>query len=154
YSRSDFLGGNLIWLGYTYKQVKDVLPAAARAAMEEGLKKLVLRLNRWGPKGSMTDMDLFAPVGLAYTASGLDDAEVRQIAETYSRRLFTEPRYFNPAGYFVDVGCFDTSYNGISLYFSIWAALATDWKFARDAVDRAHRLRAHLCLPDPDGVAF
>lgn len=153
-SRSDFLGGNLIWIGYTYKQVKDVLPADVRTAMEAGLKKLVLRLNQWGPKGSMTDMDLFAPVGLTYVASALIDPEVQQIAESYSRRLFTEQRYFHPAGYFVDVGCFDTSYNGISLYFSTWAALASNWKFARDAVDKAHRLRAHLCFPDPDGAAF
>lgn len=154
YDRSDFLGGNLIWLGYTFKAVKDVLPPAARGAMEEGLKRLVLRLDRWGPTGRMTDMDLFAPVGLWYLSQSLDDADVKRIAESYSRRLFIEERFFHPAGYFVDVGCFDTSYNGISLYFASWAALASDWKFAREAVDKAYRLRAHLSLPDPDGVAF
>lgn len=153
-ARSDFLGGNLIWLGYTFKQAGDVMPAAARAAMAAGLKKLVLRLERWGPTGRMTDMDLFAPVGLAYIASAIEDAEVRKIAESYSRRLFTEERFFHPAGYFVDVGCFDTSYNGISLYFAAWAALVSDWKFTHEAVEKAYRLRAHLCLPDPDGVCF
>lgn len=153
-ARSDFLGGNLIWIGYTYKNVKDVIPPAARTAMEAGLKKLVLRLDRWGPKGSMTDMDLFAPVGLSYIAAAINDPEIRQVAEAYSRRLFTDKRFFHPAGYFVDVGCFDTSYNGISIYFATWTSLATDWKFAKEAVDKAHRLRAHLCLPDPDGVAF
>ncbi len=53
----------------------------------------------------------------------------------------------------MDVGCFDTSYNGISLYFATWAALASDWGFAREAVDRAYRLRAHLSLPEPTGGA-
>ena len=28
--RADFLGGNLIWIGYTYKHTKDALPARAR----------------------------------------------------------------------------------------------------------------------------
>src|SRR5262249_486232 len=99
-------------------------------------------------------MDLFAPVGLAYVASAVDDADIRRITEAYARRLFTDPRYFNPAGYFVDVGCFDTSYNGISLYFANWAALAGRSTFGRAAVDKAYRLRAPLGLPGPDGVAF
>jgi hypothetical protein len=52
----------------------------------------------------------------------------------------------------VDNGCFDTSYNGISLYFGTWAALMSDWKFAHEAIDRAHRLRAHLSFPFLDGT--
>lgn len=151
--RSDFLGGNLIWLGYTYKHVKQALPAEARRAMETGLKRLVGRLDKWGPRGAMTDMDLFAAVGLRYVSEALGDAEVSKIAEAYVKRLFTEPRFFHPAGYFVDVGCFDTSYNGISLYFATWAALASDWKFAKEAVDKCFRLRALLCLPEPTGGA-
>ena len=59
--RSDYLGGNLIWLGYTYAAGRDALPPEAQAAFAAGLKKLVLTLDRWGPKGLMTDMDLFAP---------------------------------------------------------------------------------------------
>jgi len=150
-NRSDYLGGNLIWIGYTYRIAKDVLPAGVQAAFEAGLKKHVLRLDSWGPTGAMTDMDLFAPVGLWFIHGALDDPEVSRVAERYSRQLFTDPRYFNAAGYFVDNGCFDTSYNGISLYFANWAALATDWGFAREATDQAFRLRAHLCFPDPSG---
>lgn len=149
--RSDFLGGNLIWMGHTYQVVKDILPAAALAAYETGLKKHVMRLNTWGPKGLMTDMDLFAAVGLRYIFDATSDAEIKKVAEDYSRVLFTDPKYFHPAGYFVDNGCFDTSYNGISLYFATWAALMGDWPFIRTAVEKAHRLRAHLCFPDPDG---
>jgi hypothetical protein len=79
------------------------------------------------------------------------DTELKAIADRYARRLFTEPHYFHPAGYFVDNVCFDTSYNGISLYFGTWAALMSDWDFARQALDRAYRLRAHLSFPAPDG---
>jgi hypothetical protein len=152
-ARSDYLGGNLIWIGYTYRHVKDVVPAEARTAMETGLKKHLHRLEKWGPTGAMTDMDLFAPVGLWYVAAALDDAAVTRSAEAYAKRLFTEERFFHPAGYFVDVGCFDTSYNGISLYFATWAALASDWPFAREAVDKGYRLRNHLSLPEPKGGA-
>lgn len=152
--RSDFLGGNLIWIGYTFKTTKDVLPASVRTAFETGLKKHLARLTKWGPKGAMTDMDLFAPVGLWYCAEALADADVKRAADGYAKRMFTDPRSFHPAGYFVDVGCFDTSYNGISLYFSTWAALAGDWAFATEAVSKGYRLRNHLSLPEPDGRAF
>jgi hypothetical protein len=66
----------------------------------------------------MTDMDLFAPAGLAYPARLLNDPNVTRVAEAYSKQLFTDPKYFGPAGYWVDVGCFDASYNGISLNFA------------------------------------
>ncbi|MBI2440151.1 MAG: hypothetical protein HYV35_02150 [Lentisphaerae bacterium] len=151
-ARSDYLGGNLIWIGYTYSVVKDILPAEVLAAFEAGIKKQVLRLNKWGPTGAMTDMDLFAPVGLSYIAQASSDPEIKQVAQDYSRKLFSDERYFHPAGYFVDNGCFDTSYNGISLYFATWAALSSDWPFVREALNKAFRLRAHLCFPDPDGA--
>jgi hypothetical protein len=150
--RADYLGGNLIWIGYTACVVQDALPADVRAAFSAGLKKQVLRINGWGPKTSMTDMDLFASVGLQYCARALKDPEVTPIVEQYVHKLFTDSRYFNPAGYFVDQGCFDTSYNGISLYFSTWATLMNDWPFTHEAIDKAYRLRAHLSFPDPNGV--
>ena len=96
--RADFLGGNLIWLGYTYQHVKDALPPRCGTAMEAGLKRLVLRLHKWGPRGAMTDMDLFAAVGLRYVAQGLGDPEVTKIAEAYAERLFTDPRLLPPSG--------------------------------------------------------
>ncbi len=152
--RSDYLGGNLIWIADTFRRCQDALPPAARQAFAEGLGKLARRLAAWGPKGMMTDMDLFAPVGLWYAQQALGDPEIAALARSYSSPLFAEPSFFDSAGYFVDNGCFDTSYNGISLYFGCWAALASDWPFARDALDRAYRLRAHLCFPDPDGRGF
>ena len=150
-ARADYLGGNLIWLGYTLLAAGEALPPPTRAALVAGLRRHAERLQRWGPKGLMTDMDLFAPVGLWYLAQAVP--ELKPLATDYARPLFTDPHYYNRAGYFVDNGCFDTSYNGISLYFGSWAALATDWPFAREALVGALRLRAHLCFPDPAGGA-
>jgi len=150
---SDRLGGALIWIAYVYAKCKDVLPADARAAYETGLKKMVRRLDAWGPDSLMTDMDLFASVALAYVADAVDDPEITRIAETYSRFLYTHPRYFDPAGYWVDIQGYDASYTGISFYFGTWAALA-GWDFATDAVGKAYRLRSHMALPEPDGATF
>ncbi len=152
-ARADYLGGNLIWIGYTYLHCREALSAPARQAFEAGIRRLVeQRLVKWGPKGLMTDMDLFAPVGLRYLSEALGDPAFSAVCREYSRQLFTDEKYFHPAGYFVDNGCFDTSYNGISLYFGVWAALlAPDWDFAQAALRQALRLRAHLCFPAPDG---
>ncbi|MCX5659540.1 MAG: hypothetical protein NTW19_07425 [Planctomycetota bacterium] len=148
-NRSDFLGGTLIWLAYSYPAFREFLPLDAQKAYEDGLRKLVARIINWGPRASMTDMDLFAPVGMAYVAQALDDREIERVARHYAQTLFTDPRFFRKAGYFVDNGCYDTSYNGISLYFASWAARLVDWPFVHEAVDRAYRLRSALFLPEP-----
>jgi hypothetical protein len=140
--RSDYLGGNLIWCSYTLLHCGEVLPEPVRAALATGL-------CTWGPKGLMTDMDLFAPVGVWYLSQALPD--LKPAATDYARPLFSDPKYYNQAGYFVDNGCFDTSYNGISLYFGSWAAIVSDWPFARQAMLEALRLRSYLCFPEPDG---
>lgn len=151
-NRSDFMGGTLIWLAYPYMVFKKDLPAPVAAAYEEGLRRFINRINEWGPRGSMTDMDLFAPIGLYLAAQAVGDPKLMDIARDYSKPLFAEPRFFNPAGYFVDNGCFDTSYNGISLYFASYAARVTRWPNVIDAVERAFRLRGHLWLPEPNGT--
>lgn len=153
-SRSDYLGGTLIWLTEAYAAARDILPAEVRAAYEAGLRKFVDRLRKWGPTGSMTDMDLFAPVSLKYASDLLGDDETKKFAVEYSRRLFTEPRFFHPAGYFVDMGGFDATYNGISMYFTTWAAFIADWPFVHEALSKSYRLRSHLMLPEPDGRWF
>lgn len=151
-NRSDFLGGTLIWLGYDYGVCKDVIPAEARAAYETGLKKLVKRLDEWGPKRAMTDMDLFAMVGLHFCARATGDRDIKAISESYSRNMLKDRRLYHPAGYFVDCGVFDASYNGISLYFTSWAATTTRSPLMRDALASSYRLRSHLSLPEPDGT--
>ncbi len=152
--RADYLGGNLIWLSDTFRHAGDILPPESRQAYREGLKKLADRLMDWGPKGAMTDMDLFASVGLWYTQAALQEPAFTRRAEAYARSLFTDPAFFHPAGYFVDHESFDVSYNGISLYFATWAALASNWNFAQEALRKALALRAHLMFPDPDGKSF
>ncbi|MFQ5808747.1 MAG: hypothetical protein ACE5JM_03920 [Armatimonadota bacterium] len=154
-NRSDYLGGTLIWLAYNYRETRDALPEQVRAAYETGLKKLILRLHQWGPTGLMTDMDLFAAVSLRYATDVFpDDPEVQRIAQEYSRALFTDERFYHPAGYFVDNGCFDVSYNGISLFFCSWAATISDWPFVHEALRRGYRLRSHLTFPEPGGGQF
>ncbi len=150
--RADYLGGNLIWIGYTYLHARDVLTDPQRKAFEGGIRKLVEgHLFRWGPKGLMTDMDLFAPVGLWYLSQAMGDPAFTKGCKAFSRQLFEDERFFHPAGYFVDNGCFDVSYNGISIYFGAWVALASDWDFTREALRKTLRLRAHLCFVAPDG---
>lgn len=151
-AHSDCLGGTLIWLGYAYLKCGDVLPPDAREAYAAGLKKLVHRLNDWGPTALMTDMDLFASVSLTYISKALKDPEIDKITDAYIKKLYTTPRFFNPAGFWVDLQGFDASYNGISFYFANWAALASKRADVLDAVRRAYLLKSYLALPEPDGT--
>ena len=40
------------------------------------------------------------------------------ILEAYVKRFLTEGEFYHPAGYFPDQGCFDTGYNGLTMYFA------------------------------------
>ncbi len=148
-NRADLLGNWLIVLAQPYPGFKDVLPPEVQRAYEVGLRKMMQRVLDWGPQGEQPNMDLIAAVGLWYAGQALDSPKS---AENYARRLFTDPRFAHPAGYFVDNHGIDLGYQGMSNFFATWAALATDWPFAKEAVSKAYRLRAHLALPEPDGV--
>jgi len=150
-AHSDCLGGTLIWLAYVYAHCLDVAPDNVQQAYAAGLDKLVRRMKQWGPTRLMTDMDLFGAVALAYVEQKTIDPALKQLCRDYAKPLFSDPAYFHPAGYWVDIQGYDASYNGISFYFANWAALASKWDFARKAVDRAHCLKAHLALPEPGG---
>jgi len=152
YKRSDFLGGNLVWLAYTFKVVRDDLPKPVQDAYAAVLKKFVGRLEKWGPTGIHADMDTHAVVGLWYAGQAIGDAKIKQRAEAHARTILR--KHLKPAGY-VDHGTgFDPSYNGISFYFVTWAAMASDWDFVREGLARMCRLKAHLTLPEPDGENF
>src|SRR5690606_38043957 len=71
--------------------------------------------------------------------------------KAYTEVLYTDDRFYNPAGYFVDNRAFDVSYNGISLYFAAWTASLTDWPFVHRALKDGYRLRSYLSLPEPNG---
>jgi hypothetical protein len=155
YTRSDHLGGTLIWLAYAYPRVRDVIPAEACAAYEVGLKKMVLKIKKWGPTKLMTDMDLFSAVSLYYATKALPgDKGVAAFAKAYTQKLYTDPMFFDPTGYFVDCQGFDVTYNGISLYFSAWAAQLGDRPAIKDALGKAYRLRNYLSLPEPGKNVF
>jgi hypothetical protein len=151
HKRADWFGPHLSMYAYTYAGVRDALPKEARAAYETGLKKLIKRVNGWGPKGEETHFDLAATLGMGIAAKTLQDPEISKIAEDYTKRLLNDERFYHPAGYFVDAGCFDAGFNGLSLYFGTWLATATDWPFAKEAVAKAWRLKSYLYLPEPDG---
>ena len=150
-NRSDWLTAPLILLAHPYPAVRDVLPEPVRQAYEIGLRKMGRRVLDWGPKGEEPNLDLIAPVALWYASQALHDAKFTEETTAAARQLFTDQRFFHSAGYFVDRGGIDLGYAGQSNYFATWAALASGWPFAKEAVARCYRLRAHVCLPEPDG---
>ena len=150
--RSDWLGYQLSYLGSPYLGFKGTLPAEVRKTYVAGLRKLALRIIGYGPKEEEPNMDMSVPIGLWYVIQAVDDPAFTKVAQAQAKLLFTDPKYFHPAGYFVERGGCDLGFSGMTNYWTVWAALATDWPFARDAVHRAYRLRAHLALPEPDGT--
>ncbi|MBS3762016.1 MAG: hypothetical protein KGZ25_01810 [Planctomycetes bacterium] len=152
YRRSDFLGGSLVWLAYVYKIVKNDLPVDVQKAYEVGLKKFIRRLEKWGPTGIHADMDSKAVLSFWYTARAIKEPALMKRAEKYARNFLS--KHLHAAGYIDHGGGFDPSYNGISLYWLTWAALATDWDFVSEAVGKMWKLRAYLSLPDADGLHF
>ncbi len=153
--RSDYLGGTLIWLAYTYLKTKDVLPKEVQTAYEAGLRRMALKLKEWGPTGMMTDMDLFSSIGLAFTCEALpNDAELKAMSAEYVKRLYTDPHLFFPTGFFIDHGGYDVTYNGISLYMTTWVSLVGPWTWPRDALKAGYDMRRYLILPDPDGNRY
>ncbi len=151
-NRSDWNAYKLVTFSITYMGVKDLLPPEVQTAYKQGLLRLGRRILQWGIKGEEPNLDMTASIGLWYAAQALNNPDFAKEAEAYARRLMSDPRYFHPAGYWEERGGgLDTGFGGMANFFAIWTALATDWDFARETVERAYRLRAHLSLPDPDG---
>lgn len=149
--RADWYGPRLLTYAYTYAGVKDVVPEAPRKAFEAGLKRTIRRLiKEWGPKGEETYLDMTAVTGMAILSKAIADLELNKEMEAYAKKFLTDGEYYHAAGYFTDQGCFDPGFNGLTMYFATWAALASDWPFAKEAVAKSWKLRAHLMLPEPD----
>lgn len=149
--RVDRMGYQLIHSAAPYEGFKSLLSAEAQAGYEAGLKRLARRIMAWGPRGEEIRNDLMIPVGLWYCSHACHAPEFAKEVEAWARVLYTDPRYFHPAGYFVDRGGVDVGFQGTANFFAGWTALASSWPFAKDAVERAYRLRAHLILPEPGG---
>ena len=148
----DVNGYKLACFGSTYLGVKDLLPPNVQQAFEAGLLKLGKEMITWDIKGESPNRDMSAPLGFWYVVKATGDQEFAQAAESYAKQMMTDPHYFHPAGYWVERGGGpDFGFGGGANFYAVWAALATDWPFAKETVEKAYRLRAHLTLPDPDG---
>lgn len=141
----------LVILGSPYLGFRDLLPPDVRKAYQAGVRRVAQRIIDWGIRGEEPSYDLIIPVGLWYASQVVEDDAFTKTVEKVSRPLFSDPRYFHPAGYFVDHGGPELARGGTANHFAVWAAIASDWPFAKDAVERIYRLRAHLLLPEPDG---
>ena len=149
--RGERFAYQLITMGSPYAGFADLLPPDVQDAYRFGIRKLAQRIIDWGIRGEEPFYDLITPVGLWYASQVVGDPGFTQQVEAHARVFFTDPKYFHPAGYFVDHGGCELARGGTTNYFAVWAAVATDWPFAKEAVDRIYRLRAHLLLPEPDG---
>ncbi|MCX5660615.1 MAG: hypothetical protein NTW19_12970 [Planctomycetota bacterium] len=148
--RSDWLGYELVSAGACFRAFKDDLPPDVRKAFADGMVHLGRLIISFGPRREEPNLDLTAPLGLWYAADAARGPAFSAEAEAYAKMLFTDPRYFNPAGYFVERGGTDLAFGGMSNFFAVWLALASDWPFVKESVDKVYRLRAHLMLPEPD----
>ncbi|WP_340102832.1 T9SS type A sorting domain-containing protein [Rhodohalobacter sp. 8-1] len=147
--RSDFAGTSLLRMGYVYGIVKDVLPNSVRQAYEEGMVRLMSRIEDWGPTLIHADMDMFAVAGVWAVAESMDSNDMRQRARDYVSRLFDGA--YRDAGYIHHGGGFDPSYQGITFAFVGWAAMISKDPFLLEKMEEMSRLKAYLSFPDPDG---
>lgn len=150
-NRLDTLAPSVLTFSWPYPAIKDALPEEARAPYEAGLRKFAKRLAEYDPKALQPNSLVVAPVALWSVAQALDDAEIRKQAEALGRRIWTDETFFHPAGYYIDRGGMDVGYAGSANIFTTWAALATGWPFAREALEKTYRLKSYLALPEPDG---
>ncbi|MSQ96767.1 MAG: hypothetical protein EXR98_19735 [Gemmataceae bacterium] len=153
-ARADWFGNQLIIMAHPYPGFKDVLPAEVQKAYETGLRRMGQRALDWGPVGEEPNLDMVPVVGLWHVSKAIDDPAFSKDAEAYARRICTDPRHFHAAGFWFDNRGIDMGYQGTTNFFAVWAALASDWPFAKEAVAKSYRLRAHLCLPEPGGTWF
>jgi len=150
--RADWNGYHLITAASAYPVFKDELPAPVQKAYEAGLVRLGRHLLANGPTGQEPDYELGAAVGLWYASQAVDDDSFAADAKAYAHKLCTDPRYFHPAGYWNEVGGVDVGFGGMANFWAVWLALASDWPFANEAVDKIYKLRSHLSLPEPNGA--
>ncbi len=147
--RSDFLGGNMIWLAYVYHIVRKDLPKPVQEAFETGLAKFVDRLTEWGPTAVNDNMDMKACAALVYLVKAVDDGPIVDKARAYVRRNLD--RIVHPAGIIRDAGGIEASYSGIALQYLVMATAASRWPELSEALGRMSDLKAHMTLPEPDG---
>jgi hypothetical protein len=140
----------LTWMGSTLLGLEpgDV-DECTKLAFEQGARRLITKLEGLHNSNGNNDMAQGAHAGLYMVAEASGDAELEARAIAESQQIFAD--YFHAAGYMDHGGGFDASYEGISFYFLVWAALASDWPHVNDVVQAFATLKSHLTLPEPDG---
>lgn len=151
-SRTDRIPYYLIRTCAAFPEFKPLLPAEVQKAYVEGVRRLAERIVALPLKNEEPNLDMMAPVGLCYAARVLDDAEFTKKVEDYCRKAFTDPACVHPAGYWVERGGLDINFSGTTNYFATWCALMSEYAFAKATIDKVYRLRAHLMLPEPNGL--
>jgi hypothetical protein len=140
----------LTWMGSTLLGLQpDDVDACTKLAFEQGARRLIGKLEGLHNSNGNNDMAQGAHAGLYMVSEASGDAELTARAIAESQQIFAD--YFHAAGYMDHGGGFDASYEGISLYFLVWAALASDWPHVIDVVQAFSTLKSHLTLPEPDG---
>lgn len=152
HNRADWFAPHLLMYAYVFNATHEVLASEAAAAYRECLKGMMKRVAAWGPRHDENYLDTISVLAMRLAATAVGDADSMKLAETYARSYFNDPDCFNPAGYFPEQGCLDAGFNGLSLYYATWLALAAlDWDFAQEAAKKAWHIRACLIFPEPDG---
>lgn len=151
-TRADWNCYNVIMAASAYPVFKGVLPPEVQKAYETGLLRLARKVMAKGPVGAEPDSEMGVAVGLWYAAQATGDVAFTKEAEAYAKKLCTDPRFLHPAGYWVEGGGLDLGFGGMPNFWTTWLALASNWPFAKEAVDKVYRLKSHLILPEPDGT--
>ncbi len=145
--------GALLRAAYVYPGIREAIPTAVGDAYLVGLKKFLIRALEQGEDTPRRASSIFtgsAPA-LSLAARVVNDPDLNKKVESEVLKLFTAEQNFRPAGYFPHGGTLD-SFNGISTYHALCAALITNGNVPREALAKLFRLKAHLTLPEPDGA--
>jgi|GEM_PF-1360055 len=166
--RSDFLGGSMRPWVYIYTKTKDELPVDVQQAFLDGFLRMIGKMEDWGPTDVNTNMDTRAIATAAYLYHATDDQSIKDRCVNLAKNVLFGSLSGTPENSDADLGIFhsagyvgeedgpETTYNGISLYYIMEAAMITRgepvWDaFLPEVVTRMVNFKAYQAFPDPDG---
>lgn len=166
--KADFMAANLGTWAYTYKHAGALLPPEVQQAYREGMLYFLTKMERLAPRDQNTNMDMREIATLAELSTIFIDSKMQRRLVREARRILfgdpdrepstSDPRRgtFHPAGYIGEEDGPETSYNGISLYHLVEAAMIVRahplWEgFMPEVVARMARFKAYNTFPEPDG---
>lgn len=164
---TDFIGGNLMHVAFTFRLCRDAMPLHVQHAIEDLLYYTCQRLWWLPAHGINSNMDMKAIAGLAQSwLCFSDEARKTTCTESARRILFgthsATPEttdksigLFSKAGYIVEGESPETTYNGVSLLWGMEAYRVTygepDWDFLDDVIQAMVKFKMHQYFIDPDG---